>query len=547
MLAERERQREQRRKEREAAKSATAPRPPTRIRRRCCRCAKRPPRRSSTPPSAAPTTRTSPAPSPSSARNRPSHQFLSVTGFENYELPGFDLLDVRRIRRSPGGEPRGTALHPAHHHRDAQGLRHRGDRRRHHPRARPSPATRSIRPPACAFPASRSWRRTSPAPPAPSASTSSPRSPARTPSASRSPTTRRSPCRCTNCCTTRNSAPPRRRSRSPSARTSMARPSSATSPPCRTASWPAPPVPASPSASTRSSPRCSSSSARTNCASSWSTPRWWKCRCTTGCRTSSCRSSPIPRKPWPPSSGWSTRWKNATASSPRSACGISTASTPARVRKAAEVAGAEEVARTGSPRRPTRRLEAIAAGPGIRRTRPRRRDLEEEEIFEETNPRPFPLHRRAHRRAGRPHADRAGGRGNVHRPHRPEGPRRRHPPHHRHPDAAGGRGHRHHQGEHPVPHRLPGFLRPRLPRHPRHQGRGQTRRQGRHALSAARLRQTRARPGCLRHRCRDRAHHRPLRQAGETEVRDRHPGLHQQRRTTTTRTTTFPKPTRISS
>jgi S-DNA-T family DNA segregation ATPase FtsK/SpoIIIE len=43
--------------------------------------------------------------------------------------------------------------------------------------------------------------------------------------------------------------------------------------------------------------------------------------------TSSSRSSPTPRKPWPPSSGWSTRWRNATASSPGRACGTSTPST----------------------------------------------------------------------------------------------------------------------------------------------------------------------------------------------------------------------------
>lgn len=39
-------------------------------------------------------------------------------------------------------------------------------------------------------------------------------------------------------------------------------------------------------------------------------------------------------------------------------------------------------------------------------------------------------------------------------------------------------GHGHHQGQHPLPHCLPGFLTTRLPRDPRHQGRGQTRRQG---------------------------------------------------------------------
>lgn len=34
-------------------------------------------------------------------RKKPSHQSLSVTGFENYELPGFDLLDAQEIEDAP--------------------------------------------------------------------------------------------------------------------------------------------------------------------------------------------------------------------------------------------------------------------------------------------------------------------------------------------------------------------------------------------------------------------------------------------------------------
>jgi S-DNA-T family DNA segregation ATPase FtsK/SpoIIIE len=92
MLAERERQREQRRTEREAAKAAAA------------KAAEE------ADPQAFLSLRDTPAPQIIDAsqrrlndsmgpgarpfeRKKPGHQFLSVTGFENYELPGFDLLD----------------------------------------------------------------------------------------------------------------------------------------------------------------------------------------------------------------------------------------------------------------------------------------------------------------------------------------------------------------------------------------------------------------------------------------------------------------------
>ncbi len=72
------------------------------------------------------------------------------------------------------------------------------------------------------------------------------------------------------------------------------------------------------------------------------------------------------------------------------------------------------------------------------------------------HPRPHALHRRHHRRAGRPHADRAGRCRERHRPHHADGARRRHPHDRRHADAARRRHHRRHQGQHPEPHRLPG-------------------------------------------------------------------------------------------
>lgn len=94
MLAERERQREQRREEREAAKAAAA----------AAKAAEE------ADPQAFLSLRDTPAPQIIDAsqrrlndsmgagarpfeRKKPGHQFLSVTGFENYELPGFDLLD----------------------------------------------------------------------------------------------------------------------------------------------------------------------------------------------------------------------------------------------------------------------------------------------------------------------------------------------------------------------------------------------------------------------------------------------------------------------
>ena len=101
MLAERERQREQRRKDREATKTTTE-------------------KAANEDPQALLPLRETPAPQIIDAsqrranephvpgtkpfeRKKPAdgHQFLSVTGFENYELPGFDLLDVDETIDAP--------------------------------------------------------------------------------------------------------------------------------------------------------------------------------------------------------------------------------------------------------------------------------------------------------------------------------------------------------------------------------------------------------------------------------------------------------------
>ena len=100
IAAERERQREQRRKEREATKTAAA------------KAAEE------VDPQALLPLRETPAPQIIDAsqrrasepmiagtkpfeRKKPGHQFLSVSGFENYELPGFDLLDAVEDEEAP--------------------------------------------------------------------------------------------------------------------------------------------------------------------------------------------------------------------------------------------------------------------------------------------------------------------------------------------------------------------------------------------------------------------------------------------------------------
>ena len=101
ILAERDRQREQRRKEREASKTATAKAvdddPQTQLALRetpAPQIIDASQRRANEPhiPGTKPFERKKPA---------DGHQFLSVTGFENYELPGFDLLDIDESTEAP--------------------------------------------------------------------------------------------------------------------------------------------------------------------------------------------------------------------------------------------------------------------------------------------------------------------------------------------------------------------------------------------------------------------------------------------------------------
>ena len=119
-------------------------------------------------------------------------------------------------------------------------------------------------------------------------------------------------------------------------------------------------------------------------------------------------------------------------------------------------------------------------------------------------PRAAALHRRHRRRDGRPDDGRRQGHRRRGAAPRADGARRRHP---RHPgDAApvGRRHHRHHQGELPDPHLLPGHLQDRQPHHPGRAGRRAAARPGRHALHGGRRpHQPRARPVLLRRRGRE--------------------------------------------
>ena len=96
------------------------------------------------------------------------------------------------------------------------------------------------------------------------------------------------------------------------------------------------------------------------------------------------------------------------------------------------------------------------------------------------------LHRRHRRRDGRPDDGRRQG----HRRRDPapgaDGARRRHPPDHGDAAPLGRRHHRHHQGELPDPHLLPGHLEDRQPHHPGRAGRRAAARPGRHALHGRR-------------------------------------------------------------
>ena len=100
MLAERDRQREQRRKERETMKAAAAQEEEDADPQALLPLRETPPpqiidasqRRANEP--------VVPGTKPFE-RKKPAHQSLSVTGFENYELPGFDLLDAQEEDDAP--------------------------------------------------------------------------------------------------------------------------------------------------------------------------------------------------------------------------------------------------------------------------------------------------------------------------------------------------------------------------------------------------------------------------------------------------------------
>ena len=101
MLAERERQREQRRKDREAVSSAAAAKAADEDDLQGML-----PLRDTPPPQIIDASqRRSSNPATSGARpferKKSGHQSLSVTGFEDYELPGFDLLDAEEIEDAP--------------------------------------------------------------------------------------------------------------------------------------------------------------------------------------------------------------------------------------------------------------------------------------------------------------------------------------------------------------------------------------------------------------------------------------------------------------
>ena len=237
------------------------------------------------------------------ARKRPRTALDGLTtsemGRETTSLPGIDLLEEHDSEGRVAADPAELERIQQTLDRNARASSASPSRRATSPRARPSRATKSIPPKACAWTRSSASSATSPAPPVPSASTSSRPFPARTRSASRSPTRKK-----IRRCTLREllevddlDADARRSSRSRSARTFTAKRSSPISPRCRTCSSPAPPAPARASASTRIIARMlyrftPGGSALHHDRSR----RWSKCRSTTRCRIWSFRSSPIRRR-----------------------------------------------------------------------------------------------------------------------------------------------------------------------------------------------------------------------------------------------------------
>ena len=105
------------------------------------------------------------------------------------------------------------------------------------------------------------------------------------------------------------------------------------------------------------------------------------------------------------------------------------------------------------------------------------------------------LHRHHRRRDGRPDDGRRQGHRRRGAASRADGARRRPARDPRHATSVGRRHHRHHQGELPDPHRLPGDFEDRQPHHPGRDGRRAAARPGRHAVHGRwRTHQPRARP-----------------------------------------------------
>ena len=158
----------------------------------------------------------------------------------------------------------------------------------------------------------------------------------------------------------------------------------------------------------------------------------------------------------------------------------------------------------GAPLRPAVRGRVPRHRRLQRGVRPRRADVESDRSTS-TPPsdrtlRTAAVHRRRRRRAQRPDDGRRPRRRGVDHSHRPEGPRRRHPPHRRHAAPERQRDHRRDQGEHPGAHRVRRVQPHRLARHPRPARRREAGRQGRHAPAARQLLGRPTRPGLVRQR-----------------------------------------------
>ncbi|CAA9475847.1 MAG: DNA translocase FtsK, partial [uncultured Solirubrobacteraceae bacterium] len=117
------------------------------------------------------------------------------------------------------------------------------------------------------------------------------------------------------------------------------------------------------------------------------------------------------------------------------------------------------------------------------------------------------VHPLRHRRARGPHDGGPRGRRGLDHPHRPEGPRGRHPPRPGHAVPARGRHHGHDQGQRPVADRLQRLLPDGLPGHPRPERRRVAARHGGHAVLRRRVRAPAPHPGRVHRRGADRRAH----------------------------------------